>query len=143
MAANHGSFLGLQWRDLKVSIIAPHTGWPRRTSRRGTELGVDLPKVGGCVEGTWNEDDGGVHFGLPADNYCVRGDPPNSQRMQAGGAQEGGNTMPLVVGTANGLRRPQCNWIRRISPGLCFSLLYGVSTLGVYKTMACVGLSLV
>ncbi len=95
-------------------------------AKEGTESGVDLPKVGGCVEGTWNEDDGGVHFGLPADNYCVRGDPPNSQRMQAGGAQEGGNTMPLVVGTANGLRRPRCNWIRRISPGLCIlSFIWG------------------
>ncbi len=49
----------------------------------------------------WNENDGGVHFGLPADDRCVRGDLPDSQQMQAGQAQEGGNTTPLVVGTAN------------------------------------------
>ncbi len=55
-----------------------------------------------------------------ADVRCVRGDPPNPQQMQAGRAQEGGNTTPLVVGTANGLRRPRSNWIRQISPGLCF-----------------------
>ncbi len=79
-----------------------------------------ISKVGGCVEGMWNEDDGGVYFGSPADDRCIRGDPPDPQRMQARRAQEGSNTTPLVVGTANGLRRPRCNWIRLISPGLCF-----------------------
>ncbi len=113
-------------------------------AKEGITSGVDISKVGGCVEGMWNEDNGGVYFGLPADNRCVRGDPPDPQRMQAGQAQEGGNTMLLVVGTANGLRRPRSNWIRQISPGLCFlSFAWGGSTPGVYKTTGCVPLSLV
>ncbi len=48
-------------------------------AEEGTESVVDVSKVGGCVEGMWNEDNRGVHFGLPADDRCVRGNLPDSQ----------------------------------------------------------------
>jgi hypothetical protein len=66
---------------------------------------VDLPEVKGCVGRVWDEHTRGVHHSSSTDNRGVRGDPPGSNRMQAGREKEGGSTAPLVVGAAYGLGR--------------------------------------
>jgi hypothetical protein len=69
----------------------------------GARARVDLPEVEGCVERVWDAHTGGVHqHGLPAGDHGVRGDLPNSHRMQAGRAKEGSSSAPLVVGATNG-----------------------------------------
>ncbi len=107
---------------------------------------MDLPTVGGHIEGVWNEDNGGVYFDPLADDCYVRGNPLDSHQMQAGQVKERGNTTPMVVVTAHGLGRPLCNWVRRvIVRAFFFSFLYG----GEYAWwvqddgLNCVGLSLV
>ena len=57
---------------------------------------------------------GGVYCGSEADNRGVRGDPPDSTQMQAGRAEEGSSTAPLVVGATDGPGRQQDNWLRRV-----------------------------
>ncbi len=75
---------------------------------------MDLPEVDGCVGRVWDEHTCGVHHGLSADDCGVRGNPPDSKRMQAGLAEEGSSTTPLVVGATDGPGRQRCNWIRRV-----------------------------
>ncbi len=48
------------------------------------------------------EHTGGIYLGPSADDRGVRGDPPDSHRMQAERAEEGSGTAPLVVGAADG-----------------------------------------
>ena len=96
-------------------------------AKEGTESGVDISKVGGCVEGMWNEDDGGVYFGLPADNRCVRGNPPNpkqnADRARKRGEQYyafGGGTSPWTWTSKTHLGKTSDG-----SFGLLLLLLYG------------------
>jgi hypothetical protein len=62
----------------------------------------------------WTEYVGGVYCGSEADDHGVCGDPPNFTRMQAGRAEEGSSTAPLVVGATDGLGRQRDNWLRRM-----------------------------
>ncbi len=80
----------------------------------GTRARVDFPEVEGCFGRVWDEHTCGVHFGLPADNHSVCGDPPNSHQLQAGQAQEGSSPAPLVVGATHGPGYPQSTWIERV-----------------------------
>ena len=67
---------------------------------------MDLPEVDGRVGRVWGEHTGGVHHGPSTDDRGVRGDPPDLNRtMQAGRAEEGSSTTPLVVGATDGLGR--------------------------------------
>ncbi len=75
---------------------------------------MDIPKVEGRVGRVWDEDTCGVHHGSLADDRSVRGDPPDSQQMQAGRVEEGSSTAPLVVGATDGPGRQRCNWIRQV-----------------------------
>jgi hypothetical protein len=84
---------------------------------------VGIPKVGGCLEGMWDEDHGGVHPNLPADDRSVRWDPTNSTGMQTGQATEEGNSVPLVVGTAYGFGHPRCAVIYLLLHGGGFCLM--------------------
>jgi hypothetical protein len=56
----------------------------------------------------------GLHHSLSADDHGVRGNPPDSKRMQAGRAEEGSSTAPLVVGATYGPGRQRCNWIIQV-----------------------------
>ncbi len=75
---------------------------------------MDIPEVEGRVERVWDEYTCRVHHGSSADDRSVRGDPPDSQQMQAGRAEEGSSTAPLVVGATDGPGCQRCNWIRRV-----------------------------
>jgi hypothetical protein len=62
----------------------------------------------------WDEYVGGIYCGSETDDCGVRGNPPNFTQMQAGQAEEGSSTAPLVVGATDGLGRQQDNWLRRV-----------------------------
>jgi len=94
---------------------------------------VDLPEVEGCVGRVWDEHTCGVHHGSSADNRSVRGNPPDSRRMQAGRAEERSSTAPLVVGAADGPGRQRCNWIRRVMVGV--SLTQRCGSRGIMRTI--------
>ena len=81
----------------------------RHKPRRGPRHGWIYP-----VGRVWDEHTRGVHHGSSADDCGVRSDPPDSHRMQAGRAEEGSSTAPVVVGATDGPGRQRSNWIRRV-----------------------------